>query len=290
MEEEPKYDIMNNSIKSPTTKRSDKDSKMNVSNDDELEKAEDEINQNLFWCKAVVVVFIVLCLVISAVYFDEMKTLFVSFIEYLKNHIILGSLILIGIKVIGTILYVPGVLLAIGVGFAYKQIFSSYLISIPISVLIYFIGSCIGCTCAFFLGKTILKSCLRPRFIKYRYFRALDKAIMKHGKKVNFLLRCTPLIPYNIINYLLGVTNTKYIDYLFGLIGFIPLVTLYCFMGSTLENLSNFKSENQTLETIIFAASVVISVVCIFFITKVAKKHLDEELHNIAKEENDRKV
>ena len=199
----------------------------------------------------------------------------------MKVHIFLGSLILIGIKVIGTILYVPGVLLAIGVGFAYKQIFKYYYISLPVSVLVYFIGSCIGCTCAFYLGRFILKSWIRPNLIKIRYFRALDKAIERKGKKVNFLLRSTPLIPYNIINYFLGVTQTSYINYLFGLIGFLPLVTLYCFMGSTLENLTNLDYENKTFERIILIISIVISLIAIFLITRIAKNELDKELHRL---------
>lgn len=219
----------------------------------------------------------ILCLTGSIVFFDKLKAEFLVFIVYLKKHIILGSLCLILIKVIGTILYVPGVLLAVGVGFAYKQAFNNYLISVPIGVVIIMIGSCIGCSCAFFLGRFLFKSFLSRKLKKYKIFKALDKAIVSKGKKVNFLLRCSPAIPYNLVNYFLGITNTSYLHYLFGLIGFIPLVIVYVFVGSTISDLNKL-GENKIYEIIGLLISLLISGICVYYITKIAKKELYKEL------------
>lgn len=253
--------------------------------DNEIEKAENEVSAKLFWFKIFVIVFILLCLVISFIFYEDLKRQFLLFTKFLKEHIVVGSIVLIGIKVIGTILYVPGVLLAIGVGYAYNQIYKAYYISVPLGVFIYFIGSCIGCTCAFFLARNILQDCLRPKLIDLKYFRALDRAITSNGKKVNFLLRSTPLVPYNVVNYFLGITHTTYVNYLFGLIGFIPLICLYIFLGTTIEDLSSMKSTNSTIETVILVMSIILSLVCIVIITKIAKNELDKELKHIKKEE-----
>lgn len=47
------------------------------------------------------------------------------------------------------------------------------------------------------------------------------------------LLRLSPLIPYNALDYLSGTTSISFEKYSMGLIGILPGVVLYCFLGST---------------------------------------------------------
>lgn len=250
-----------------------------------LQEEEKELNKKLILFNIAIIVIILILIVLTFIYFDTLKIEFLRFVEYFKSNILIGTLILIIIKVIGTILYIPGVLLAIGVGYAYHQVYEKYYISIPISTLVYFIGSCIGCTIAFSIGRYVLGSLLRPKLIKLKYFRVLDKAILKNGKKINFLLRSSPAIPYNIMNYFLGITKTTYLNYIFGLLGFIPLLILYSFIGCTLKDLNNLKSDDETLQIIILVSSIVLSIICIIIITRLAKKELDLELHNLKNKE-----
>ena len=87
----------------------------------------------------------------------------------------------------------------------------------------------------------------------------------------------SPIIPYNVMNYFLGVTSTEFLNYLFGLIGFIPLVVCYVYLGTTIEDLSNYsfaKSQKNPYELVVMIISIVISVVCILIVTHMAKAEL----------------
>lgn len=239
---------------------------------------EKEVNDKLFCLKVFTLIFIFVCLALTIIYFENLKAWFIDFIVYLKYHAYIGSIIIIGIKIIGTILYVPGVLLAIGTGFAYKQVLQSYL-SVPIGVFIIAIGSALGCSCVFMLSRFLMKDFAYNKLKGLKIFDGLNTALKHNGKKVNMLLRLTPLIPYNIANYFLGITDTSYADYLFGLIGFIPLLTIYVFIGSTLNDLADMSFRHNRFEILLIGTSLVISVVCIFIITKIAKKELYEDLN-----------
>lgn len=250
------------------------------------EKAEQEVNESLFWIKIIVLLFILICLALTIIFFDQLKAEFLILIKFIKAHIILGILSLITIKVVGTVLYVPGIILAIGVGFAYGQIFNSILISLPLGVATIFTGSMIGCTCAFYLGRYVLKGFLYPRLHNLTFFKVLNKSFHSHGKKVNFLLRLTPLIPYNIANYFLGVTETRYIDYLVGLTGFLPLLTLYVFIGTTLNDLSNIKKGQEKYQYLTISVTILFSLISIIIIAIIAKKQLYRQLEEEKTEAN----
>jgi uncharacterized membrane protein YdjX (TVP38/TMEM64 family) len=72
-------------------------------------------------------------------------------------------------------------------------------------------GSTIGACCAFLLGKTILRGWVTERVGQYTIFKAIDSAIGKKGLYMVFLLRLSPVIPFNLLNYAL-VTKTHLLD------------------------------------------------------------------------------
>ena len=49
----------------------------------------------------------------------------------------------------------------------------------------------------------------------------------------------SPLVPYNVFNYAMGVTGVKSIHFALGGIGMVPGVIVYVYIGSTLANVSD---------------------------------------------------
>ena len=60
-----------------------------------------------------------------------------------------------------------------------------------------------------------------------------------------FLLRLCPIIPYNILNYLLGATEMKFKDFMLGCVAFIPGILVFVFIGTTISDLAS-KTNGQT--------------------------------------------
>ncbi len=64
-------------------------------------------------------------------------------------------------------------------------------------------------------------------------FRNIDNAIGKQGAKLVFLLRLSPVIPFNVSNYFYGLTGVKFWSYvLASWIGMMPGTFLYVYIGT----------------------------------------------------------
>ena len=55
-------------------------------------------------------------------------------------------------------------------------------------------------------------------------FRAIDEAVASGGFRLVLLLRLSPLVPFNLLNYMLGLTRVSTRDYILGsVIGMAPM-------------------------------------------------------------------
>ena len=84
---------------------------------------------------------------------------------------------------------------------------------------------------AFLLGRTLARSWIEQRAARNAKFRALDEAIKQEGFKIVLLLRLSPLFPFNLLNYTLGLTNVSLRDYvLASWIGMLPGTVMYVYL------------------------------------------------------------
>ncbi|KAL8240075.1 hypothetical protein R6Q59_013430 [Mikania micrantha] len=172
-----------------------------------------------------------------------------------------------------TILAVPASILTLGGG---------YLFGLPMGFLADSIGAVIGATAAFILGRTIGRSYVISKLGDYPQFRAVAIAIQKSGFKIVLLLRLVPLLPFNMMNYLLSVTPISIWEYsLASWLGMMPITFALVYVGTTLKDLadvthgwSQFSKTRWALLILSFLVSVILMVV----VTKVAKSALDKAL------------
>jgi len=53
-----------------------------------------------------------------------------------------------------------------------------------------------------------------------------------------FLLRLSPLVPYNILNYALALSGVRYVDFLIALLGMIPAIIMYTYYGKVVGDVA----------------------------------------------------
>ncbi|XWS76434.1 hypothetical protein CRYUN_Cryun01aG0175900 [Craigia yunnanensis] len=120
-------------------------------------------------------------------------------------------------------------------------------------------------------------------------FQTVAIAIERSGFKIVLLLRLVPLLPFNMLNYLLSVTPVRLGEYvLASWLGMMPSTFGLVYVGTTLKDLSDVThgwDEISTVHQVFMALGFVISVILIVCITKVAKASLDKALAENAKME-----
>ena len=134
-----------------------------------------------------------------------------------------GILIFIGVYAVATVLLVPGSILTLGAGFA----FGFWKGFLAVSA-----GSTFGAALAFLVACFFARDKIEAIARQNEKFRKIDDAIGKEGAKLIFLLRLSPVIPFNVSNYFYGLTAVKFWPYvLASWIGMMPGAFLYVYIG-----------------------------------------------------------
>jgi len=135
-----------------------------------------------------------------------------------------GVFIFIIVYAIATVLLAPGSVLTIGAGFAFG-LWKGFL---AVSA-----GATLGASLAFLVARFIARDKIETIAERNEKFRKIDNAIGKQGAKLIFLLRLSPVIPFNLSNYFYGLTSVKFWPYvLASWIGMMPGTFLYVYIGA----------------------------------------------------------
>lgn len=184
-----------------------------------------------------------------------------------------GPLVLAVAYIPLTILAVPASVLTLGGGYLYGLLLGFVSDSI---------GATLGATAAFLVGRTIGRSFVISRIKDYPKFRAVAIAIERSGFKIVLLLRLVPLLPFNMLNYLLSVTPVPLWEYvLASWLGMLPITLALVYAGTTLKDLSDITHgwhEFSPSHWVFLVSSIVVSVILMIWVTKVAKTALEKAL------------
>jgi uncharacterized membrane protein YdjX (TVP38/TMEM64 family) len=94
-----------------------------------------------------------------------------------------------------------------------------------------FIGGALGSTCAFLLGRHGARRLVERRLTGMPRFAAIDRAVAAQGWWIVFLLRLSPVMPFNVLNYALGLTTISVWDFALASVGSIPSELLGAYSG-----------------------------------------------------------
>jgi len=170
--------------------------------------------------------------VLSFVYKEQLYELFKILELQSDVHPIYVGLILIALKTVSAPLGFPGTPLTLLTG----SIFGVW-----IGTAIAIIGNITGAVLAFILARYIFKDYTKKLVSKYPSVEKYITRFSTRGLSTILFLRLVPLFPFNVINFLLGVTPVSLRTYTIGtFIGIIPGTFLFVYLGGSLRMLSPF--------------------------------------------------
>uniref|UniRef100_A0A2P2J8R6 TVP38/TMEM64 family membrane protein slr0305 n=2 Tax=Rhizophora mucronata TaxID=61149 RepID=A0A2P2J8R6_RHIMU len=185
----------------------------------------------------------------------------------------LGPLVLALVYIPLTVLAVPASILSVGGG---------YLFGLPVGFIADSLGATMGATAAFFVGRTIGRSYVMSKLKNYPKFQSVAIAVQKSGFKIVLLLRLVPLLPFNVLNYLLSVTPVHVGDFvLASLLGMMPITFGFVYLGTTLKDLSDVTHgwhKVSKTHWVFMVTGFLLSVIMIVCAAKVAKASLEKAL------------
>lgn len=180
-----------------------------------------------------------------------------------------GAIVFIALYVVATVLFVPGSVLTLGAGAAFGVVWGSVYVSL---------GSIIGATCAFLLGRYLARGAIASKVAGNERFAAIDKAVAAEGWKIVGLTRLSPVFPFTLLNYAFGLTKVKLRDYvLASWLGMMPGTVMYVYLGSLAKAVSGART-HSTGEWILYGVGLMATIAVTVLVTRTAKKALAQRV------------
>lgn len=173
--------------------------------------------------------------------------------------------------ILAALFMVPGSILTLAAG---------VLFGVGLGVALVSLAATLGACCAFLVGRFLARDWVESRLEAMPRFRALDRAVARRGWLIVLLARLSVVIPYNLLNYALGLTNVRFGAYLFGtLVGMLPAIFLYVYLGSVAGSLASLEQTGAPLiPQSLFITGLVVTALLIFVIARLTARALRSEL------------
>jgi len=136
-----------------------------------------------------IALFVIVIALFLAMRFLPVQQWLRNFNDWVGQMGITGIFIFIGVYAVATVLMAPGSILTIGAGFAFG-LWKGFL---AVSA-----GATFGASLAFLVARFIARDKIESLARRNETFRKIDNAIGKEGAKLIFLLRLSPVIPFNL--------------------------------------------------------------------------------------------
>ena len=140
-----------------------------------------------------------------------------------------GPVVFIAGYVVACIAFIPGSFLTIAAGAIF---------GVAKGVAVVFVGASLGASAAFLIARYLARGTVERRIAGNPRFAAIDRAIGLEGRKIVLLLRLSPVFPFNLLNYGLGLTQVRFTDYLLAMAGLLPGTLLYVYSGKLAGDLA----------------------------------------------------
>lgn len=192
-------------------------------------------------------------------------------LEWVESMGAWGPALLAAAYVVACVLFIPGSMLTLGAGFLFGIVRGTIAVSI---------GSVLGATVAFLVGRTLLRSWIEQQTAAFPKFQAIDRAVGQQGFKIVMLVRLSPIFPFNLLNYAFGLTGVPLRQYvLASWLGMLPGTLMYVYLGSALKSLADVAAgtgQGGGVQTAFFIVGLGMTAVATVVITRVAKRALDQ--------------
>jgi len=177
---------------------------------------------------------------------------------------LLGVLIFMSILIVVTFLPAPDWPLPIAAGYVYG--FWAF----PLT----YASIAFASVLAFLAARYLLRDKVRSLLNRRPKYRKLDKAVADDGWQVVVPLRLSPIVPFNLQNYALGVTAISFLQYLTAtLIGIAPGIAIYVYFGIFGKGL---KRGPSVLDWVLFGLGLLATIALAILVVRKTKTKFGE--------------
>ena len=144
-----------------------------------------------------------------------------------------------------------------------------------------FIGAVLGACAAYSVSVRLTRISFLAWLDRDPRVVVVRSAVAGEGWWVQFLLRLSPLVPYNLLNYALGLSQVRFKDFVRASIGMLPAIVMYTYYGKVVGDVAKLAAgiapprgpEYYALLTI----GLITTILATTIITRAARRAIDSQ-------------
>ena len=183
-----------------------------------------------------------------------------------------GPLIFVGFYIVSAITLAPSFLLTVAAGAVYGVWEGSLLV---------FVGAVIGASAAFGISRRLAGTSMLGWMDRDARVQVVRGAVAQEGAWVQFLLRLSPLVPFTLLNYALGLAKVRYRDFCVAMVGMIPAIIMYTYYGKVVGDVAKLAAGVAAPRGreyyVMLTVGLVATVLATTLITRAARRAVEQQ-------------
>ena len=146
-------------------------------------------------------------------------------VHYLQEHQCCIIIPFIVVYTILTVIGIPGTILTVSGGVVFGLWWGT---------LWSVIGATLGALGAFLTARYLLRNYIKKKFSNNRFFVKCHQAVANYPFTYVLIIRFAPISPFNVVNFLFGITPINWLPYTIAtFLGIIPGTLAYTWLGTS---------------------------------------------------------
>lgn len=192
-------------------------------------------------------------------------------VAWVDSFGVLGGLLFVAIYAAAVVLFIPASWLTLAAGAVFGLVEG---------VAYVFAGAVLGSALALLVARYLARPWVERWAARAPRFGAIDRAVARDGRRIVFLLRLTPLIPFTALNYLLGLTRISLTDMLLASPGMLPGTLLYVYYGRVIGDLAAVAAgaapPRDAGQYVLLAVGLAATLVVTVHVSRLARRAIDD--------------
>lgn len=222
--------------------------------------------------KSLLAVAVILCVLLLVIFHRESVSLTVAVAEWAKGTGLLGMLCFATLDAIFISSMLPGFLFTILAGTVW---------GLWLGFVVALAGKFVGAMASFALGRLLCTPCAGIIRSNARTEEIMH-AIARSGWKISLLLRISPLIPYNILNFFFAASDISWFEYTWtSIVGMLPGTFCLVYAGSIAGDIStsvHAQEEWSAWRISVLVGSIIFSAAMLFVVNMIVKWEMEKVL------------
>jgi uncharacterized membrane protein YdjX (TVP38/TMEM64 family) len=149
--------------------------------------------------------------------------------------------------------------------------------------IIVFIAASLGASVVYVVGSRVATFTWMQRITHDPRVASVRAAIQGESLWIMFLLRLSPLVPYNVLNYALVLSGVRYADFAIAFLGMIPAIVMYTYYGKVVGDVAALAAGVSPPRGpeyyVLLGAGLIAIAVSTTMITRAARRAMERQQH-----------